>query len=105
MLIAYFGVLAWQIIWHALLPPPWGAQNIWLALFACLPLLIPVAGLLRRSYKSMILAGVLLRFYFTIGVMEIWVSPPHRIPATVQIVLAILYLFAFRKRNQANSAD
>ena len=101
MLITYLGVLAWQPIWHGLLPPPLGARNLWLAVFACLPLLIPLRGLSRKRYRSMIWAGLLLMLYFTIGVMEIWSNPPQRIPALVQVLLAVFYLFAFRKRNRA----
>ena len=100
MLAAYFGTLAWQVIWHGLLPPPYGARNIWLVAIACVPLLIPVAGLTRMKYRSMIWAGLLLMLYLTIGIMEVWVNPPQRIPALVQVALAVFYLFAFRKRNQ-----
>src|SRR5665811_541872 len=100
MLVTYLGVLAWQIIWHGLLPQPWGTHNIWLAVFACLPLLIPLAGFFRMSYRSMIWAGLLLMLYFTIGVMEMWSNPPQRFAALVQVILAVFYLFAFRKHNQ-----
>ena len=101
MLAAYFGTLVWQVIWHGLLPPPYGAQNIWLVVIACVPLLIPVVGLARNNYRSMIWAGLLLMLYFAIGIMEIWVNPPQRLPALVQVALAIFYLFAFRKRNRS----
>ena len=102
MLAAYLATLIWQVVWHGLLPPPWGARNTWLALMACLPLLIPLFGLVRGNYRSMIWAGLLLMLYFTIGMMEIWSNPPQRFPAIVQIVLAVFYLFAFRKRNQSH---
>ena len=101
MLVAYFGTLAWQVIWHGLLPQPLGARNVWLVVIACLPLLIPVFGLLRLNYRSMIWAGLLLMLYFTIGIMELWTNAPQRLPAVVQISLAVFYLFAFRKRNQS----
>jgi uncharacterized membrane protein len=104
MLAAYFGTLGWQIIWHALLPQPFGAQNLWLAGAACIPLLIPLVGLSRLNYRSMIWAGLLLMLYFTIGIMELWVNPQQRIPALVQVLLATFYLFAFRKRNSNQSA-
>jgi uncharacterized membrane protein len=103
MLAAYFGTLAWQIIWHVLLPVPWGARNAWLGSIACLPLLIPVAGLVRMSYRSLIWAGLLLMLYLAIGIMEVWSNPPQRLPALVQVMLAVFYLFAFRKRNQLQS--
>ena len=101
MLATYFGTLIWQIIWHVLLPRPLRAQNFWLAGLACLPFLIPVIGLSRLNYRSMIWAGLILMLYFTIGIMEMWVNPPQRIPAFIQVVLASFYLFAFKKRNRS----
>lgn len=99
MLAAYLAVLAWQPVWHWLLPPPLGSGNAWLGLIACLPLLIPLRGLLRGNYRSMIWAGLLLMLYFTIGVMETWSNPAQRLPALVQVILPLCYLFAFRMRN------
>ena len=101
MLAAYFGALGWQVVWHGLLPPPLGARNTWLTVIACLPLLIPLRGMLRMHYRSMIWAGLLLILYFAIGIMEAWSNPPQRLPALVQVALAIFYLFAFRQRKQA----
>lgn len=101
MLAAYAATLVWQVIWHGLLPPPLGARNIWLTLLACLPLFIPLTGLIRGKYRSMIWAGLLLMLYFTIGIMEAWSNPPQRLPALVQIVLPVFYLFAFKMRNRS----
>jgi uncharacterized membrane protein len=98
MLFAYFGTLAWQVIWIGLLPPPSGPRNLWLAGFACLPLLIPVAGLLRRQHRSMIWGGLLLLLYFTVGITEAWTNPAHRWPALIQVALPVIYIFAFRQR-------
>lgn len=101
MLAAYVCTLAWQAIWHGLLPQPYGARNVWLAVIACLPLLIPLRGLLRMNYRSMIWAGLLLLMYFAIGVMEAWSNPPQRLPALVQVILPVFYLLAFRERNRS----
>ena len=101
MLATYLATLIWQVVWHGLLPPPWGTRNIWLSLIACLPLLIPLAGLVRGNYRSMIWAGLLLMLYFTIGIMEVWSNPPQRLPAMVQVSLAVFYLFAFKMRNRS----
>jgi uncharacterized membrane protein len=101
MLATYLGVLAWQVIWHGLLPPPLGARNVWLVTIACIPLFMPLAGLARMKYRSMIWSGVLLILYFAIGIMEAWSNPPQRIPALVQVTLVIFYLLEFRKRNLA----
>jgi len=101
MLAAYLATLAWQVIWHGFLPPPLGSRNAWLALVGCLPLLIPLNGLVRGKYRSMIWAGVLLMLYLSIGIMEAWSNPPQRFPALVQVFLAAFYLFAFSKRNRS----
>lgn len=101
MLAAYFGTLAWQVIWHGLLPPPLGSRNFWLVFVACIPLLIPLAGLIRMQYRSMIWAGLLLILYFALGIMEAWSNPPQRQAALVQVFLAIFYLFSFRQRNRS----
>jgi uncharacterized membrane protein len=103
MLAAYVATLIWQVVWHGLLPPPLGARNIWLTLAACLPLLIPLHGLVGGKYRSMIWAGLLLMLYFAIGMMEVWSNPSQRIPASIQVVLVVFYLFAFRKRNQSQT--
>jgi len=102
MLLAYFGTLAWQVIWIGLLPPPTGPRNLWLTVFACLPLLIPLAGLVRKRHRSMIWGGVILLIYFTAGVTEAWTNPAHLWPALVQITLVIVYIFAFRERVKAS---
>ena len=98
MLLAYIGTLAWQLIWLGLLPPPTGPQNTWLALLACVPLLLPLHGIIYKKHSSMIYGGIVLLVYFTIGVTEVWTNPAHRWPALVQIMLAIIYIFAFRMR-------
>lgn len=100
MLAAYLATLVWQVVWHGLLPPPLGARNIWLTLIACVPLFIPLNGLIRGNYRSMIWAGMLLLLYFAIGIMEVWSNPPQRLPAMFQALMAVLYLFAFKKRNR-----
>ena len=100
MLAAYLAMLIWQPAWHWLLPRPLGAGNVWLALVASIPLLIPLRGLFRGYYPGMIWAGLLLMLYFAIGVMEAWSNPPQRLPALVQVALPMFYLFAFKMRNQ-----
>lgn len=98
MLFAYIGTLAWQLIWLGLLPPPAGPANIWLAGFACLPLLLPLHGIMHRKHRSMIYGGIVLLLYFTVAVTEIWTTPAHRWPAGIQMMLPIIYIFAFRMR-------
>lgn len=101
MQASYLGVLVWQILWLALLPQPTGPQNGWLAGAACVLLVLPLRGVLKASHRSMIFGGVILILYFTAGVTEFWTTPAHRWPASMQILLAILYIYAFRMRVKA----
>lgn len=90
----YLALLLLQPLWHALLPPPYGAGAWWLGLLAALPLLPPLAGVLRGNLRSMTWAGYLLMLYFCIGVMEAWSNPDQRLPAAVQLALVIVCLTA-----------
>ena len=103
MQYAYVFMLAWQLVWLGLLPPPTGPQNTWLAVIACLPLLLPLMGVLRANHRSMVYGGIVLMIYFAAGVMEMWTNPAHRWPGMVQVMVVILYVAAFRRRVQANT--
>jgi len=101
MLFAYIGTLAWQVIWLGLLPQPVGPKNFWLLVVACLPLLLPLRGIIRTTHRSMVYGGIVLLIYFTVGVTEIWTNEAHLWPAVVQIILVLIYFFAFRKHMRA----
>ncbi len=88
----YLGVLILQPLWHGVLPAPVGKQSWLLALFATLPLLFPLRGILAGKMSSMTWGGYLLVIYFVIGVMEAWSNPPERVPALLQITLTVLYV-------------
>lgn len=103
MQASYLGVLIWQILWLGLLPQPAGPQNLWLAVAACVLLVLPLYGVLNGRHRSMIFGGVILILYFTAGVTEFWTTPAHRWPASLQILLVIIYIIAFRMRVKAVS--
>jgi len=104
MLFAYFGTLAWQPIWLGLIPPPSGPGVFWLAAVACVPLLLPLVGILQLRHRSLIWGGLILLVYFVIGITEAWSNPPQRLPALVQVALPIIYLLAFRQRTRSEPA-
>ena len=89
---AYLGLILLQPLWHALLPPPYGAGNWVLAAVATVPLLLPLKGLLANSLRSMTWAGYLVMLYLVIGIMEAWSNPPQRIPALAQTALVIVFV-------------
>ena len=96
MQLAYVGTLAWQVIWLGLLPRPGGPHMVWLAAIACLPLLLPLTGVLRLRQRSLVWGGLVLLLYFIIGVMEAWSNPPQRLAALVQVMLAVFYFVAIK---------
>jgi len=89
---SYLALVILQPIWHALLPPPAGSSNWWLAILATLPLLLPLKGLLTGSLRSMTWAGYLVMLYLVIGIMEAWSNPPQRIPALAQTLLVAIFV-------------
>lgn len=88
----YLALIVLQPLWHALLPPPHGAGNGWLALVATLPLLLPLKGLLAGSLRSMTWAGYLVMLYLVVGVMEAWANPAQRVPAFAQVMLTVAFV-------------
>lgn len=89
---SYLALIALQLVWHWLLPPPGGAGSWMLALVATLPLLMPLKGVLSGSLRSMTWAGYLVMLYLVIGVMEAWANPPQRIPALAQVLLVVVFV-------------
>ena len=101
MQTTYVGILAWQLVWLGLLPEPFGPQNWWLAIAACVIPLLPLRGILHSRHRSMIYGGIIVIMYFTIAVTEIWTTPGHRWAAALQVLLVITYIMAFRMRIKA----
>ena len=60
---AYLALIAMQLLWHALLPPPNGTGSWALATIAVIPLLFPLRGVLAGSLRSMTWAGYLVMLY------------------------------------------
>jgi uncharacterized membrane protein len=92
--LTYLALLVLQLIWHALLPAPFGSESWWLGLAATAPLLLPLKGVLKGSIRSMTWAGYLLVFYLAGGIMESWSNPPQRAPALLQTALVTLCIYS-----------
>ena len=83
----YLALIALQLVWHGLLPPPQGNGNWSLAALATVPLLLPLRGVWAGSLRSMTWAGYLSMLYLVVGVMEAWANPPQRAVALLQVAL------------------
>ncbi len=94
---SYLALLAWQWVWHALLPQPTGNANLWLALALFVPLVIPVQGVWLGRPRRLVVAGFIVLFYLIGSVMQAWVSEPQRWPALLQGALCAAYLLAITR--------
>ncbi|MEJ5208340.1 DUF2069 domain-containing protein [Denitratimonas sp. CY0512] len=95
--LAAFGILALVVlplVWHLWWLPPQQVPAWLAALLHTLPML-PAAVLVllrRRSAPFWGSLGALLMFSH--GVMEAWVSVPARVPALLEVALALLVIVA-----------
>ena len=73
-LLFYSGLLLTLMAKTWLLDPPPG--SLWFAtVIQVVPLLLPVVGLLRRQPRSAAWLCFILCFYFTSGVLAVWLTP------------------------------
>jgi uncharacterized membrane protein len=93
-LLAFWLLFALVIAWHGWWLPPTAAPR-WLplALFA-LPLALPALGLLRRRPSALFWAATISLLHFCHGVSELWVDPDARLPAALEVALALLLICA-----------
>ena len=93
-LMQRIGIVSWiaqallQIVWHAWLLPPERMPVAAALAIALLPLALPLLYW-RTPPRALIAAGMVSLFYFCHGVAEAWASPPERVLACVEIVLAL----------------
>lgn len=102
-------LLALQLLWHGLLPPPRSALG-WSALaVAVLPLLLALPGAWQARPLPLFWANLLCLAYFCHGVSEAWTQPAMRPWALLEIVLAVAVVCAYavlglRSRRAARAA-
>ncbi len=88
------GIAAWvaqallQVVWHAWWLPPQRMPVAVALLIALLPLALPLLYW-RVPARALIAAGMVSLLYFCHGVAEAWASPPERVPASIEIALAL----------------
>ncbi len=87
---SYLALLAWQWVWHAIVPQPAGSRKIWLAALLTLPLLLTLRGVIRVETRSINWSSYLLLPYVLIGVMEAWSQADQRLVALVQTALVVV---------------
>ena len=105
---AWMAQAALQIAWHAWWLPPQRMPVAVALVIALLPLALPLLYW-RTPPRALIAAGMISLFYFCHGVAEAWTSAPERIPACIEIVLALVLIGSLmrkpRKRTGAPAPD
>ena len=92
--VAIVALAAWQVAWHAVLSPSTEAQRWAVALFFVAPLLPALGALLVRNRRAAFWGALAALLYFCHGVMVAWATPAERVPALVEIALAIALVAA-----------
>ncbi|MFW5816573.1 MAG: DUF2069 domain-containing protein [Wenzhouxiangella sp.] len=85
------GLVLVQLAWFGWLLPPEGSARGAALLLAAGPLALALPMVWRLKPRALVLTGLLLLIYFSIGVMEAWASPAARAPALAQIALVLVY--------------
>jgi uncharacterized membrane protein len=108
-LMQRIGFAAWiaqailQIVWHAWLLPPQRMPVAVALAIALVPLALPVLYW-RTPARALIATGMVSLFYFCHGVAEAWSSPAERVPASVEIVLALVLVGSLVRKPRRRTA-
>lgn len=97
------GLIVLQVAWFAWLhPSPQLAMPVVLVLTAG-PLLLALPFIWSLRPRPLVIAGLVLLIYFSVGVMEAWANPAVRGLALLQTALVLAYFtgLATIRRNPA----
>lgn len=87
----YLALLILQLLWLWLLPAPTGYQSAWMAGLFGVPLLFPLAGIIKGSLRKAIIGAYISMPHFMFAVAEGWARPAGRWLAITQLILIISY--------------
>ncbi len=76
-LLGHLGLITALILWFAVLAPS-ELFGPWLAAFWCVPLLLPLPGMLRGRSYTYAWNSMLLLLYLTLGITEAMGAPQER---------------------------
>lgn len=83
-----------QLAWFLWLQPPQVLPLGFTLALSVLPLLVVLPFAWRLKPRGLVIAGLLLLIYFSVGVTEAWVNPVVRPIALVQVALVAVYFTA-----------
>ncbi len=99
------GLFLLQVAWFGW-PFPQSPARIIALLMAAGPLALALPFAWSLKPRALVVTGLLLLVYFSVGVMEAWTSPSVRVPALVQVALVLAYFTGLATiRRQPARAD
>lgn len=90
----WLALIALQAAWHAWWHPPEVVSIPAAVGLAVGPLLLPAWWIWKLRHGALLIGGMILLVYFSLGVAEAWTDPAVRVPALVQVGLVVLYFLA-----------
>ncbi|MFT3791375.1 MAG: DUF2069 domain-containing protein [Rudaea sp.] len=91
---ALVALLVLQFAWHAWLAPPKSGLLAPTLLLATAPLFFCLWIAATSLRRGVLIGGMACLFYFSHGIVELWIGAPPRWPAAVEIALALIVVFA-----------
>ena len=92
-IIGYFGLFALLMLWNTVLAPSTRLPVALVLIFAVLPLLIPMRGMLHGRSKSCAWAAYLSLAYLVHGIVEFAATPDERLYAGLEIAASVVLFF------------
>lgn len=90
---AWMALILLQCVWYGWLFPP-QHMPVWLALgITVIPLLLPFLAI-GNARRALLWVGMLSLPYFCHGIAESWSSTQERVPALLEVLLALLLIGA-----------
>lgn len=87
----WLALILLQLIWFGWLAPIAALGPLASALLLTVPLLLPAWRIWHLNLRALVIGGMLLLVYFSIGVAEAWAVAEVRIPALIQVGLCVAY--------------
>lgn len=80
-----------QLAWFGWLQPPQHISMLAAVVIAAGPLLVLLPFAWTLKPRALVVTGLVLLLYFSIGVMEAWANPSVRALALAQVILVLAY--------------
>jgi len=99
------GLVLLQPLWFVFLSPPEALPMAFVLAITLTPLLLLLPGCWMLKTRSLVIAGIALMAYFSIGVMEAWASAEDVVPGTLQALLCVTFFIGLATIRRAPASS